>query len=104
MFCFDIYQPGTNVTEIFDGQNFSYGPTLPSQFYSRFCLARIHDKLTFLGFGEEAFLYDWDSSEFITVDTPLFPIFQTGCGTAVTSSGNIQVVVAGMDKIARSHG
>ena len=87
---------GTNTTEIFDGKTFSSGPTLPFQIGLFPCVAKMGDNLTFFGFRKETFVYDWSSSVILNVSTPLFNIYFSGCGAAITTSGKNQVVVAGV--------
>ena len=82
-------------TEIFNGESFIEGPILPRDFAGYPCAVKITTTLTFLGNLFHAYIYDWESDTFTELEEPLFPISgASGCGSAKTSDGQQQVVIA----------
>ena len=92
-------------TEVLHGNRFVPGPNLPfvPEATARFCATRINDTLTFLGSEYDTYLYDWENDNFISPSLPIFRISASGCGTAISSVGEIQVVVAGTILILNDH-
>ena len=80
-----------------DGNRFVSGPDLPfiPSGSAKFCATKISDSLTFLGSEFDTFIYDWEAGIYLSPSQPLFRIDGSGCGTAISSEGEVQVVVAG---------
>ncbi len=95
MACF----PSQRISEIFDGQEFIVGPELPFGADSS-CAAEVEAGVVFIGGAyssnvREAYLIDVDSGDVTTLPEMPNDRGYHCCGTAVSPSGGIDIVVAG---------
>ena len=87
---------GTELTEIYDGETITSGPSLPQGLDSgEPCAVKINDTSTFIGNGHGAYIYNWVEDAFTTLNALYRINGVAGCGSAITSTGQRQVVIAG---------
>ena len=75
------------------------GPPLPQILQSpEPCAVRINDTFTYVGSGNYSYIYDWSEEVFSSIahPSPFYINGVAGCGSATTSTGQRQVVIAGL--------